>query len=210
MKNLRNQKGFTLIELAIVLVIIGIIIGAVLKGQDLIQNARHKKFINDAGRKFEVAVWTYYDRMGRFPGDGNKNGIIGESGDSGSVYTDLVTNSKLLSSTDNPVTLGSFSFLIGLGNDGGTPKKNVLVVCPTTDGSSCNTSISDDELEFFKAFDTAMDGTTDAGVGVVRGATSASFTSGTWIMSPTGIATTSTDWTSSSHKALVYYFDRKP
>ena len=209
MKNLRNQKGFTLIELAIVLVIIGIIIGAVLKGQDLIQNARHKKFINDAGRKFEVAVWTYYDRMGRFPGDGNKNGIIGESGDSGSVYTDLVTNSKLLSSTDNPVTLGSFSFLIGLGNDGGTPKKNVLVVCPTTDGSSCNTSISDDELEFFKAFDTAIDGTADASVGVVRGAASATFTSSSWIMTNlTGIATTS-DWTS-SYKALVYYFDRKP
>jgi len=32
----RNEKGFTLIEMAIVLVIIGIIIGAVLKGQDMV------------------------------------------------------------------------------------------------------------------------------------------------------------------------------
>ncbi|WP_353683965.1 prepilin-type N-terminal cleavage/methylation domain-containing protein [Thermodesulfovibrio sp. 3907-1M] len=208
MKYLRSNRGFTLVELAIVLVIIGIILGAVLKGQDLIQNARHKKFINDAGRKFEVATWTFFDRNGRFPGDPDKNGIINDGTGTPDVHQDLVTNSKLLSDTDNPVTLGSFSFYVGLGNDGGTPKKNVLVICPGT-GGSCNGSITDDELEFFKAFDTSIDGTTDAGSGVVRGATSATFNSGTWIMTPTGIQNTSTDW-SSAMKALVYYFDRKP
>ncbi len=207
MKSLRNNKGFTLVELAIVLVIIGIIIGAVLKGQELINNARHKKFINDAGRKFEVAAWTFFDRNGRFPGDSNKNGVIGD--DNGDVYADLVTNSKILSDSDNPVTMGSYRFLVGLGNDGGT-KRNVLVICPTSDGSNCNnTSITDDELEFFKAFDTAIDGTTDAVSGVVRGATgTTTFNSSKWIMTLTGIVNTS-NWTSST-TALVYYFDRKP
>ncbi|MCL4558301.1 MAG: prepilin-type N-terminal cleavage/methylation domain-containing protein, partial [Deltaproteobacteria bacterium] len=59
-KGMRNERGFTLIELSIVLVIIGIIIGAVLKGQDLIQNARNKKFINDV-KKWEIALWAYED-----------------------------------------------------------------------------------------------------------------------------------------------------
>ena len=42
----RNEKGFTLVELAIVLVIIGIILGAVLKGQELINSAKIKRVYN--------------------------------------------------------------------------------------------------------------------------------------------------------------------
>jgi len=209
MKNLRSNKGFTLVELAIVLVIIGIILGAVLKGQDLIHNARIKKFINDAGRKFEVATWTFYDRNGKFPGDCNNDGIIGNGTCTNNVKTDLATNSKLIPDDYNPVRLGSYSFLVGLGNDGGTPSKNVMVICPTSDGSTCNTPISSDELEFFKAFDTAIDGSADAGKDSVRGATSASFTSSSWIVTPNGIASSPAEW-STSDTALVYYFDRRP
>ena len=42
MAKLRNRRGFSLIEMAIVLVIIGIIIGAIIKGQDLMLNSRAK------------------------------------------------------------------------------------------------------------------------------------------------------------------------
>ena len=75
MKYLRSNKGFTLVELAIVLVIIGIILGAVLKGQELINNAKVKRLQNDL-RGIEAAMWTYYDRAGRMPGDCNSNGVI--------------------------------------------------------------------------------------------------------------------------------------
>lgn len=78
MKNLRSNKGFTLVELAIVLVIIGIILGAVLKGQELINNAKVKRLQNDL-RGIEAAMWTYYDRAGRMPGDCNSNGVIENS-----------------------------------------------------------------------------------------------------------------------------------
>lgn len=63
-----QQKGFTLVELAIVLVIIGIILGAILKGQELINNAKVKRLYNQY-RETLAAVYTYYDRYGRFPGD---------------------------------------------------------------------------------------------------------------------------------------------
>ena len=82
-----NKKGFTLVELAIVLVIIGIILGAVLKGQELINNAKMKRAYNQY-REVLAAIYTYYDRYGKYPGDdntastrwsvndGNNNGII--------------------------------------------------------------------------------------------------------------------------------------
>lgn len=68
MKYLRSNRGFTLVELAIVLVIIGIILGAVLKGQELINNAKMKRAYNQY-REVLAAVYTYYDRYGFYPGD---------------------------------------------------------------------------------------------------------------------------------------------
>ncbi len=56
-----NRKGFTLIELAIVLVIIGLILGAVFKGKDLINSAKGKSYANKL-RAIEIAEATYYDK----------------------------------------------------------------------------------------------------------------------------------------------------
>ena len=65
-----KERGFTLVELAIVLVIIGIILGAILKGQELINNAKMKRFYNQYKEQV-AAFYTYYDRYGKFPGDDN-------------------------------------------------------------------------------------------------------------------------------------------
>ncbi len=73
-----KTRGFTLVELAIVLVIIGIILGAILKGQELINNAKAKRLQNDL-RGLEAAIWTFYDRTGHFPGDCDKDGTIEHS-----------------------------------------------------------------------------------------------------------------------------------
>ena len=43
----KQQSGFTLIELAIVLVIIGLLLGGVLKGQELINSAKVKNIVSD-------------------------------------------------------------------------------------------------------------------------------------------------------------------
>lgn len=63
-----KQSGFTLVELAIVLVIIGLILAAVLKGQEMIQNAKVKNVVNDL-KSVSVAYYAYQDRYKAIPGD---------------------------------------------------------------------------------------------------------------------------------------------
>ncbi len=64
----RNQSGFTLIEIAIVLVIIGLLLGGVLKGQELINSARVKNLANDF-RNVPVFIYGYQDKYKALPGD---------------------------------------------------------------------------------------------------------------------------------------------
>jgi prepilin-type N-terminal cleavage/methylation domain-containing protein len=65
---IRNQNGFTLVEMAIVLIIIGLLLGGVLKGQELIDNARVKKTVNELN-SVSVAFNGYLDRYNHVPGD---------------------------------------------------------------------------------------------------------------------------------------------
>lgn len=68
MKNTQKQAGFTLVELAIVMVIIGLLIGGILKGQELITNAS----ISSTAAKlkaFESAFMTFQDTYKQKPGD---------------------------------------------------------------------------------------------------------------------------------------------
>ncbi|MGD2170917.1 MAG: prepilin-type N-terminal cleavage/methylation domain-containing protein [Gammaproteobacteria bacterium] len=67
---LAKQKGFTLVEIAIVLVIVGLLIGGVLKGQEMITNAKLKRVESDnAG--IAAAMFSYQDRYLQLPGDDN-------------------------------------------------------------------------------------------------------------------------------------------
>jgi len=68
--NKKNQAGFTLIEIAIVLVIIGLLIGGILKGKAMIQNAKVKRVVKQAD-EVRAAVMSFYDKYGMYPGDEN-------------------------------------------------------------------------------------------------------------------------------------------
>lgn len=102
----RRQAGFTLIEIAIVLVIIGLLLGGILKGQELINSARVKNLASDF-RNIPVFIYGYQDKFRALPGDdvaaathlsgtpaptpGNGNGVIEDAWDS----TDNTHESRL-------------------------------------------------------------------------------------------------------------------
>ena len=66
----RKQKGFTLVEIAIVLVIIGLLLGGILKGQELINSARVRNMA-DMNAGIQAAYFGFIDRFRRVPGDWN-------------------------------------------------------------------------------------------------------------------------------------------
>lgn len=80
MKRMTNQKGFTLVEIAIVLVIIGLILGAILKGQSMIENAKLKRIKSDID-SIVAAAYGYQDKFNYLPGDDPTNQYGYGSGD---------------------------------------------------------------------------------------------------------------------------------
>lgn len=86
----QGQRGFTLIEMSIVLVIIGLIVGGILKGQEVIESARQKNLAAMVDQ-IKAGSNTFVDRYRSLPGDfdegttkisasvanGDRNGYIG-------------------------------------------------------------------------------------------------------------------------------------
>jgi prepilin-type N-terminal cleavage/methylation domain-containing protein len=70
MPKLQQQRGFTLVEIAIVLVIIGLLLGGILKGQELITSARVRN-IADQNSGVQAAYYGFIDRYRQVPGDWN-------------------------------------------------------------------------------------------------------------------------------------------
>ena len=108
----KKQTGFTLVEIAIVLVIVGLLIGGVLKGQEMITNAKLKRVESDNAGLL-AALYSYQDRYLQLPGDdggaagrftiysgvganGNGDGAIG----TGSDWNDAVRLSTAWANAD--------------------------------------------------------------------------------------------------------------
>ena len=67
-KTMKRQQGFTLVEIAIVLVIIGLILGGILKGQELVDSARVRSISNEISNT-RTAWYAFQDRYNALPGD---------------------------------------------------------------------------------------------------------------------------------------------
>lgn len=211
----RNGKGFTLVELAIVLVIIGIILGAVLKGQDLIASSKAKRIQKDM-QGFEAMIWTYYDRTGRLPGDCNSNGIVNSTPPPGATGTapsnnatptaDYCMNILQTSETMN----APFSDLRSVGiAPRGTPN-TVLAKHQMNDfyaiGSATVNTITYNAIVVYgiptwmaKMIDVSIDGTVSGTAGRVRQYTTAAAGSA-W----------PNDANNDTITSLIYYYDKSP
>jgi len=93
----RRQSGFTLIEIAIVLVIIGLLLGGILKGQELITQGRIRNVANDF-QSMTAAINLYQDRYRALPGD-----------DSGAAARWTVPASAATSGNGNGVIAGTYN-----------------------------------------------------------------------------------------------------
>lgn len=89
----KKQSGFTLVEIAIVLVIIGLLLGGILKGQELINSARVRN-LADQNSGIQAAYFGFIDRYRQVPGDWKKDfaekaiGVVINNGGDGNGRVD--------------------------------------------------------------------------------------------------------------------------
>ncbi len=88
-----KQSGFTLVEIAIVLVIIGLLLGGVLKGQELINSAKVKNMIGDF-RTTSTFVYAYQDKFRALPGD-DRNVVANVNGTLATTVGQTVGNGRI-------------------------------------------------------------------------------------------------------------------
>jgi prepilin-type N-terminal cleavage/methylation domain-containing protein len=91
-----RERGFTLIEIAIVLVIIGLLLGGVLKGQELITGARVRNLIQQQDG-VKAAYFGFLDRYRALPGDygsavANIKGTTADGNGNGQIQSSGATN----------------------------------------------------------------------------------------------------------------------
>ncbi len=111
----QNQSGFTLIEIAIVLVIIGLLLGGVLKGQELINSAKVKNIANDF-KNIPVFIYGYQDKYRALPGDQTIASLDAQFTGAttctpAAVAGSCVTANGVIEGNWNAITVASESFL---------------------------------------------------------------------------------------------------
>ncbi|MFC4790030.1 MULTISPECIES: type II secretion system protein [Giesbergeria] len=99
------QGGFTLVELAIVLAVIGLIIGAVAIGKDVQRNAEYTKIKNKFIDQWEQAYNQYYQRTGVVVGDSQTQPRL------------MVNGTAYTATGNNPISGGNMATLIAAGSE---------------------------------------------------------------------------------------------
>lgn len=133
----RKQPGFTLVEIAVVLVLVGLLLGGVLKGQQLVNGARVRNMAEQSSG-VQAAYYSFIDRFRQAPGDmpaalacraigsevdpdcggapatgGNQNGRIDRWEEAGAVWAHL-SQARLLNGAYAGATAGAAQYAAGV------------------------------------------------------------------------------------------------
>jgi len=127
-----KQAGFTLVEIAIVLVIIALLLGGILKGQELITSGKVRNMVNQ-GEAVTAAVFAFQDRYRALPGDYPTAQVVanipgGVNGGNGNGQ--ITTNAERGRAWNH---LGLAGFINGSYNNGGAANNWTcnVATCPT-------------------------------------------------------------------------------
>ncbi|MDO8281800.1 MAG: prepilin-type N-terminal cleavage/methylation domain-containing protein [Thermodesulfovibrionia bacterium] len=204
---MKDQKGFGLVELAIVIAITVILSFSLLKGCEMIEDAKLKKFEKGI-LKWRESAKDYYNIKGLLPGDTNSNLIIGDE-ESPSPGTVLIQQADFINNPpSNPMAVGSLRFWVYYGNDGNTGNtgrpRNILVICAD---NACTKTFASNELKYVQSFDTVIDGEADGKAGEVKALSSITVNGSGDNRVVTHLEFGDVvEWASNKSVALVYYF----
>jgi len=229
----KSNAGFTLIELAIVLVVIGLIIAAVLKGEDLINNGRMLNFVSNPVREAQTAAMAYYDRTGQYP-DAVTNG----NSTTGPLYNMYQAGINSVLDMNTYFNQGGVQLGVALGNiqvtgtDGSTTATYpVMVIEQVTKGSGGLTVVpwSQSALGYANYLKSKMDGNSsswtsgrvrmiNSTVPVVFKTLASEITNAPSTVAYDGFVQPSSTYSSSNFVApaagqpytLVYFYDQQP
>lgn len=95
----RRQQGFTLVEISLVLVVIGLILGAVSIGKDIQRNAEYTKIKQKFVDQWASAYNAYYLRAGTVVGDSQTQPRLMVNGSTYEVVDDLISGQDMTSAT---------------------------------------------------------------------------------------------------------------
>lgn len=88
LKTARKQRGFTLVEMSVTMAAAGLLFSAVTTGQELVDQAKATKLINDV-KTVEMQLQQYAQLKGRLPGDCDADGVIDYAADKNSASTSV-------------------------------------------------------------------------------------------------------------------------
>ncbi len=203
LQKFKENKGFTMIEMAIVLIIIGIIIGAVVKGKDIIRSGEQKKIYTKFINAWQTAYLSFYDRTGKILGDTyhTANTAVGQDGradtsggdgtytagtDEAQLSTSTnaawygLTQAGIASPTTNTDNSYSYNYIDSTGN-----RQTMTISFLFDTASNYNyMSIAGMTTDFAMAMDALIDGSADGTAGDFLNGTGA-----VWGLVPTAIVT---------------------